>query len=478
MPRNARNRKPTAVAPDSPPATTPGENNEGTPPDPQINERLAKEIRREFGFRMSQLPSKVMRSTGIVPLCLFLLWMLLIYTNHYGALGYWESFIHRSTDYRSQFTQTRFARTLGLDSPALNPYSLWRGVVVISFSTSLTYICIALLALRHELWHWKPELLERYLVDAKASFPGRHLPESWLNAVFNLYESEHAKHTRNRIQNRDHRASEDHRELLKVVHCVLRNLLVSSGVVFVMWMALLQTRFDSHNVLKLPRSMVPPLQILGWHIITDTFYYFPHSIAHTPRGSKGIHHKVLPHFLAEQLGSFLRTAHKTHHRSKANLAVAAWYCSITEQILFNIFPALVGPLVSQIIADKTGNSAVWGTHLITLYVWLLAGTATSVLAHTGFRTSWNDPGGHDEHHEYAFGQHAVNFGTAGLWDWVLGTKGTKATKGAIEWQEQRMRQASLARASKRTGIPLTREQKLVAKEQVLDYEWVDSRVED
>ncbi|KAJ7705449.1 hypothetical protein B0H17DRAFT_668617 [Mycena rosella] len=88
---------------------------------------------------MSQLPSKVTRSIGPVPLCLLSLWVMLIYTNHYGInslanrfssdatlgpLGYWEAFIHRSTDYRQRFTKTAFARALRLDSPALNPYSL------------------------------------------------------------------------------------------------------------------------------------------------------------------------------------------------------------------------------------------------------------------------------------------------------------------------------------------------------------------
>ncbi|KAJ7439570.1 hypothetical protein B0H11DRAFT_2102270 [Mycena galericulata] len=243
-----------------------------------------------------------------------------------------------------------------------------------------------------------------------------------------------------------------------------------------MWMALLQTGFDSHNIIKLPRSPVPPAQILVWHLITDTLYFFPHYIAHTPRGSKGIHHKVLPEFLAEKLGSFLRNAHKTHHRSKANLAIAAWYCSVTEQVLFNLFPAMVGPVFTQIIADKTGTADTWGTHLITLYVWLLAGTATSVLAHTGFRTSWNDPGGHDEHHEYAFGQHAVNFGTAGFWDRVFRTKGTKAAEGAMKWQRQRACQRALVVASKRSGIPLTREKKLVVEQPMVDYEWIDTRV--
>jgi hypothetical protein len=62
------------------------------------------------------------------------------------------------------------------------------------------------------------------------------------------------------------------------------------------------------------------------------------------------------------LGSFLRNAHKTHHRSKANLAIAAWYCSVTEQILFNLFPVSYSLLIFQIgIQRFTGN--VWpGSH--------------------------------------------------------------------------------------------------------------------
>ncbi|KAF7348680.1 Sterol desaturase [Mycena venus] len=479
MSATTRNRKPPSTNHSSAASAHTSDSDGGAASiDPQVNERLAKEIQREFWFRLRQLPSKITRTTGPVALCLLSLWAVLIYTNHYGPLGYWAAFISRSTDYRRRFTETNFARKLYLDSPALNPYSLWRGVVVISVSTSCTYICIALLALRHELFHWKPELLEKYLVDAKTSFLGRLVPDSWLNHLFNIYESKHAKRTRDRIQDRDHRATDDQHELAQVVRCVARNLFASTFVVFVMWMALLQTGFESHDIVKPPRSFVPPVQILTWHLIGDTFYYFPHCIAHTPRGSKGIHHKVLPNFLADRLGNFLRNAHKTHHRSKANLAIAAWYCSVTEQVLFNLFPVMLGPVLTQVIADKTGTTKIWGTHLITLYVWLLAGTATSVLAHTGFRTSWNDPGKHDEHHEYAFGQHAVNFGTAGFWDTVLGTKGTKFIEGAKKWQQQRERQAALHIASSRTGIPLTREQKLVVEQPMVDYEWIDTRVED
>ncbi|KAF8062428.1 hypothetical protein FPV67DRAFT_270921 [Lyophyllum atratum] len=276
---------------------------------PQVNERLADEIQRELWFRMSRLPGKITHTIRIVPLTLIFLWILLLLSNIYGPFGFRESFIHMSTGYRERFTRTQIARGAGLDSPYLNRYSLWRGVVVISFLTTLTYASISLLALRHELFHWKPELLARYLAQAKTSFPGRYFPTAWLDYAFNLYETKHLESAFNKIQNRDHRAMEDHREFLKIVKAVARNIFVSNFVVFAMWMGLLQTNFEAHDITTLPKSIVPPLQAIVWYLISDTLYFFPHYVAHTPRGSKGIHYKILTHMVAEPLQTFLRNAH-------------------------------------------------------------------------------------------------------------------------------------------------------------------------
>ncbi|KAF8062429.1 hypothetical protein FPV67DRAFT_1672901 [Lyophyllum atratum] len=139
---------------------------------------------------------------------------------------------------------------------------------------------------------------------------------------------------------------------------------------------------------------------------------------------------------------------------------------------------MVGPIATQVIADRTGYSKAWGTHIITLYVWLLAGTANSAMAHTGYRSRWNDPGPHDEHHEYAFGQNSVNFGTAGVWDHVFGTKSYKSFEGAIKWEAQRDQQAALIVASQRSGISLTKKQNLVMEQPATHYEWADPRIVD
>ncbi|KAG6909419.1 hypothetical protein DXG01_000572 [Tephrocybe rancida] len=73
---------------------------------------------------------------------------------------------------------------------------------------------------------------------------------------------------------------------------------------------------------------------------------------------------------------------------------------------------------------------------------------------------------------------AVNFGTAGFWDRVLRTRGNKSSEGAAKWQGQRDRQVALVLASKRTGISLTRQQRLVIEQPAADYEWTDTRIKD
>lgn len=50
---------------------------------------------------------------------------------------------------------------------------------------------VSLLSLRHELYHWKPRLLEEYLNATKQSAIGKYLPESWLEYGFHIYDSKH-----------------------------------------------------------------------------------------------------------------------------------------------------------------------------------------------------------------------------------------------------------------------------------------------
>ena len=451
--------------------------NEYSTKDHLTNEYLANEIQREWLFKIKRLPGKVIIKYGIVMVVLVFLETLLVISNNFLYLGYWESFTITSSKYRDAFRRTRLARATYLDSDLLNPYSLWRGWVVPSFLAGSMYIIVSILSLRHELYHWKPELLEHYFQATKQSKIGQYIPQRWIDFSFHIYEDKHREYISKRIQKRKHVALQDSKEFLKVVRAVAFNILISVIGVLILWILLLQTNLDANNIAKLPRCYVPPIQGITWYLINDFFYFYPHWIAHTGPSSNVLQFKIVPRPLAKAIYKCFNQSHKLHHKSRANLGVAAWYCSPWEQILFNLFPALIGPYVTQVLADTSSQDHIWGTHLATLYVWLMAASASSVLAHTGYRSCWNDPGKHDLHHERAFNpKTAVNFGTMGFFDWLHGTASSIPKADNRAWWAQRERQAALFEASKRTGIPLTKEQMEVVKQPDHSQEWVGKTI--
>ncbi|KAI4597604.1 hypothetical protein KJ359_004308 [Pestalotiopsis sp. 9143b] len=327
-----------------------------------INENLAKQIRQEWSFKTKRFPENFMERLGIVNLSLIILETLLITSNHFHPLGYWKAFVHDSSSYRDDFNKAVFDRTDGLVVPSLVGVS--------------AYVITAVIYLRHELYQWKPELLQHY--GLIVSDPG-----------------------------------------------------------------------------------------LVWYLINDMFYFYPHWIAHTsPQAEKRLR---IPQPLYTLLHKTFKQSHRLRHRCKANIGIAAWYCSVA----FNLFPALLSPVATQTLARAAGVERAWGTHLVTLYVWIVTAAATSVMAHTGYRSVWNDPGKHDLHHERAFSPRAAcNFSTMGAFDWLHGTANGLSATETGEWRGQRDRQAALYEAERRSGVPLTEEQKSVVQQPAPDQEWV------
>lgn len=447
------------------------------PTDTPTNEHLANKIQKEWLFKMKRTPGKIVIRYGIVMIVLTLLQTLLIISNNVHYLGYWESFTIKSSQYRDAYKQTRIARAAHLDSTSLDPYHLWRGWIVPSFLAGSTYVVMSLLSLRHELYHWKPELLKRYFEATKSSKLGQYIPRHWLDLSFHIYTDKHREYVARHIQKRKHVALKDSKEFLKVLRTVAFNILISAIAVLFLWILLLQTKMEACGIVQLPRSYVPTIQGIVWYLCNDFFYFYQHWIAHTSPAKNALYYGILPQSVTKALHKRFNQSHKLHHRTKANLGIAAWYCSPWEQVFFNLFPALIGPLLTQVLADAAGVEHIWGTHLVTLYVWLMAASASSVLAHTGYRSCWNDPGKHDLHHERAFNpKTAVNFGTMGVFDWLHGTGSSIPKADAKTWRAQRDRQAALHEASKRTGIALTKEQMEVIKQPDHSDEWVDRTI--
>jgi hypothetical protein len=447
-----------------------------TKQDPSVNERLADQIQHEWSFVVKGFLENAIARFGVVKFSLLILEILLITSNNVYRLGLWELFVQNSTRYRDHFNQAVFDHTSGkVDFTKIESYHLWRGFVVPSVVGCSAYLITALLCLRHELYYWKPELLEYYghlISESPLRFV---IPKNWLKSFFRIYKQKHLKHISNTIQDRKHVAFRDIVEFAKVLRQVGINLLVSILAIFLMWMVLLRTKMETQNIIHLPRSYVPPVQGILWYLINDMFYFYPHWIAHSASlGNPSFKSKLpLPQPLIRFLHRQFKESHRLHHRCKANIGVAAWYCSVWEQVLFNLFPALIGPVITQLLADAAGIEHIWGTHLVTLYVWIAAAAASSVLAHTGYRSMWNDPGQHDLHHEKAFDPKAAcNFGTFGLFDRLHGTASMIPAADTLAWRGQWDRQAALYEAANRSGIPLTEDQMSVVKQPVHSQDWV------
>jgi hypothetical protein len=93
---------------------------------------------------------------------------------------------------------------------------------------------VSLLTLRHELYHWKPELLEYYFEATRKSTIGQFIPSRWVEFAFHVYKDKHQTHIANRIQKRKHLALDDSKEFLKVLRTVSFNIMISF-IVMLIW---------------------------------------------------------------------------------------------------------------------------------------------------------------------------------------------------------------------------------------------------
>src|ERR1700753_225112 len=209
--------------------------------DPRTNEELADKIQHEWLFKAKRTPEHIVISCGIVMIVLVILQLLLIVSNNLGSLGYWRAFIETSSEYRDAFRGSGLARAVHLDSDSLDAYSLWRGWVVPSFLAAFTYVFVSLLTLRHEFYHWKPELLEYYFEATRKSTVGQFIPSHWVEFAFHVYKDKHKKYIANHIQKRKHIALDDSKEFLKILRTVFFNISISFIVMLIWWTFILHT---------------------------------------------------------------------------------------------------------------------------------------------------------------------------------------------------------------------------------------------
>eukprot|EP01084_Bolivina_argentea_P180643 312095_1 len=97
--------------------------------------------------------------------------------------------------------------------------------------------------------------------------------------------------------------------------------------------------------------------------------------------------------------------HKLHHEYKETICIVTHYVSFVEHLLLNLFPFLIGPIVTF-------------AHMDVVYFWTFIAITSAINGHSGFSFPFiTESNSHDFHH-YNF---TGNYGVTGVLDYLFGT---------------------------------------------------------
>jgi len=166
--------------------------------------------------------------------------------------------------------------------------------------------------------------------------------------------------------------------------------LVAPFVLYLMWP--LAAACGVHATPELPSLSEVLLHLLVHILVQDTIFYWSHRLLHQP--------------------FFYKRIHKQHHQFYTPVGISSEYAHPVEDFL-NQAAFIAGPFIM-------------GSHIFTLYMWLLLRLWETVDAHSGyalpFPLSPFSLFGVAEQHDYHHSQNKGCFGSFfGVWDWICGT---------------------------------------------------------
>ncbi|XP_072040002.1 fatty acid hydroxylase domain-containing protein 2-like [Amphiura filiformis] len=135
----------------------------------------------------------------------------------------------------------------------------------------------------------------------------------------------------------------------------------------------------------LPTMQRALVDLVACVLIEEIGFYYTHRLLHHPLLYKHIH--------------------KKHHEWTAPISLIALYSHPFENILSNLFPVIVGPLIM-------------GSHIAVAALWYGIGISTTCIVHSGYHLPLLPP---PEMHDFHHLKFINNFGVLGILDYLHGT---------------------------------------------------------
>jgi len=151
--------------------------------------------------------------------------------------------------------------------------------------------------------------------------------------------------------------------------------------VLTMSVLLPDSAFDWH---ALPDTTTLTRDVVIWLLLQEVSFFYSHKFLHENKRAYS-------------------AIHKLHHTWTAPVSLVGIYCHPLENLVSNIVPVLLGPMLCR-------------SHVASILVFLFLGMIHNCAVHSGY---WfcDDDGMHDEHHR----KFTVNYGVTGLMDSWYGT---------------------------------------------------------
>jgi sterol desaturase/sphingolipid hydroxylase (fatty acid hydroxylase superfamily) len=178
----------------------------------------------------------------------------------------------------------------------------------------------------------------------------------------------------------------DLRKFAWCVGYVTFNQLVTGPLLAMAIIPLLRWRGISYSPDEIPGANVFLRHLSAWIVAEEFGFYYSHRLFH-------------------EIPYLYQHIHKIHHEWPSSVAFAARYAHPIEDILANVSPLVLGPLIT-------------GSHMSLWFVWIAVALFSTELGHSGYHFPFVASAEfHDAHHHFT----NCNFGMLGLLDAFHGT---------------------------------------------------------